>query len=359
MDSTLKVMLFKCKLFTALLLLELISFHANAQLIIDRTGARDLLFRSDMDQLAKESKFRVNFDSKEKSLALGYFSAKSLEKAGGSLRFGLRTKVSAVDGWDDFFKFQRVPGIEFAGIANWTPHLPDGRLGWGDTNVLPFVNLRAAYKHQDFTTFDPSKPIASQFDKSTLDGASAYLSGGSLFSGLWKDGTNGVRDQHGVSFSIGYERNSNYKELKQVEVTDLSQVIPLPNGGQRVVSSGAKSARVGSLQQFNQFPIDLTYSYDVKLGDWIYQIPFVPEKLNYGAIFSPYIRFEPKDRGRPDHGIGLQFSLKTMTHFDPGSVFQEIKSAKLAYPISVFVEWRNAFNSEKSVQAGVASVFTF
>ncbi len=332
---------------------------AQAQLIIDRAGARDLLFGSDLEQLNKESKVRLTFDSKDKSAALGYFSARPLELAGGSLRFGLRPKITALDGWDQFFKFNRVPGVEFSGIANWTPHLPDGPASGAATNFLPFVNLRASFKHQEFTRFDETRPVTSQLSKSSLDGAAVFLSGGALFAGRWGDGDGGVRDQHGVSLSIGYERESNYKDLKKVDVAEVTRIVPLPYGGERLVTSGTQTARVGDLQQFNQFPIDVTYSWDVQLGNWVYAIPFVPDKWRYGTVWSPYAQFEPKDNGKPDHSVGVQLSFKMFTALKAGGGLDQIKSAKLSYPISVFLEWRNPGNERRTVTGGVAAVFTF
>ena len=321
------------------------SLSATAQLIVDRAGARDILFKSDTVQLEAESRFRFTFDSDEKSFALGYFN-KEIEVFNGTLIAGLRPKVAATDGWEQFFRFDRVPGIEVAGFVNWSPNQP------ADV-FYPFVNLRLAYQREEIVLFDSAKPLDSQIEESALNGASAYLSGGAIFA------IGNTPGQHGFALSAGFERTSNYKDLKRVEIRDVSEVIALPGGGQRIVSGDATAARVGKFEEFNAFPLDFTYTYEIPITGLVDKIdrviPLIPE-LEYYTIFAPYGEFRPRDKGKPDHALGLQFTLKTISGDD---TFENINKKKLAYPISVFVECRNVFRSESDVAAGIATIFTY
>src|SRR6266542_584336 len=90
--------------------LEGTTFHQDpvnalqAQLIVDRAGARDVLFGADNGFRSSENKVRVNIDSKEESLALACFGGQ-WSVAGGNLLPGIRLKAKATDGLKELIRF--------------------------------------------------------------------------------------------------------------------------------------------------------------------------------------------------------------------------------------------------------------
>lgn len=332
---------------TAAFLLLLVVAPVNAlqaQLIVDRAGARDVLFGADNGFRSSENKVRVNIDSKEESLALACFGGQ-WSIAGGNLLPGIRLKAKATDGLKELIRFNHAPGIEVSAILNWTGSADPEHRKW--EHVIPFINLRGAYKHDDFVLFDASQLPDQQFDKRSFDGASAYLSGGALLYGDW-----------GVVLSAGYDRISNYEDLPQVEVTDQTVVVdPLPGGGQRVVSRGARTARVGALEVRNSFPAELSLSYQRFLPQtWTEHVPLPKHRL-YGFVISPYGRLVPAEHGKPENFFGIALTVKSKYEpTGPG----DVKKEKTSFPVSAFVEARNSLSGglhETSV--GVAAVFVF
>jgi|GEM_PF-6857206 len=329
-----------------------LSSAAHAQLIIDRAGARDVLWGTDGDFLKSEGKFRANVDSKEKSLSFGYFEQHAATNClPGGWVFGLRGKVTATDGLKDFVEFKRLPGLELAGLVNWTQSMP-GKPGQDtpEKHFIPFVNLRFAYKHEDYVMFDPAQPVAQQISKPSFDGGSAFLSGGVLMNGRF-----------GLTLSGGFERSSNYKKLTSVEVSEATTVIPLPGGGQRIVTSGSQKARMGTLATFNQMPLDFTFTADLGISDAIaHSIPLVPKKYSYGMVFAPYGRLVSKDKGKPEHAIGIGLTLRTLTKPTATDPLAAVQQEKIAFPFSVYVEQENAFSGSRATTvAGAAVVFAF
>jgi hypothetical protein len=116
----------------------------------------------------------------------------------------------------------------------------------------------------------------------------------------------------------------------------------------------------------------MTFAYHQGIKpELVERVPFIPRNYTYGLVLAPYGRFEPRDNGKPDHGIGITFSLRTLTKLKkeqptgapgkpedwPGG--EEVGNQKIAFPLSVFVEWKNAFQSSRTVIAGTAVVFKF
>ncbi len=348
----------------ALAMILLTAGHARGQLIVDRNGARDVLWSSDLKRLFPDDKGlpRLRLDSKKKSLALNYLSLNSSEFLNGNVLWGAQIKGTATDGLEQFFKFDRAPGVEVAGLLNWTGTGAHGESdSWWDKYFVPYANLRIAYKFQELKTIDVSRPVDDQLDDSAFHGMSSFLSVGAL-----------IRGRYGVALSAGYERASNYEDLPKVNVSEDARVIPLPGGGYRVVSSGGQIMRAGNLETFNNFPIDLTFAYHQgikpSLVEWI---PFVGKKYTFGLVFAPYGRFEPRDYSRPEHGIGLTVSLYTLTKLKERKADEtgrkpedwtgggDVAGQKLSFPLSGYVEWKNAFREERTTEAGVAAVFKF
>jgi hypothetical protein len=315
---------------------------AQAQLLIDRAGGRDVLYRGDF---TAANKVRAKFNSGDKSLSATYFGyALTNLFPEGNFVVGGRAKVAATDGWEEFFRFQRLPGMEASLLANWT--------STGTNGPIWFANGRVSYKHEEYALFDPTQGVATQFSRPSFDGVSAAISAGGLRA------ITSMNLEVGLALSAGYERGSNYKDLGKANVTDISASFPLPGGGRRDVSGAVKSVRVGTLKEFNSFPLNVTFTFDKGLPRSLYDwIPFIPKDDQFGLVLAPYGEFLPKDEGKPEHAIGVQLTLrrnKNETSYD-----QILANGKSTYPISVFIERRNAFKSNSETRAGVGLVYSF
>lgn len=332
------------------------AFRGHAQLYLDNAGPRDVLFAAPEDFLKGDNRLRLKLDTDAQSLGATYFWRPPWEKGapgGGHWVGALVASVRAVDGLEELVKFDRWPGTELAGLINWTsdPHLSRNSAGEVRSSHT-FANLRFGWRHESQAFLDPGLPPETQIQHAEFNGASAIASAGWLWSG-----------RYGFALSVGYERVSSYEDLPKVSVKDVSQIISLPDGGQRLVGSVEQTLRIGRPEGENTLPATATVTWDLgrKVDRWVKAIPFVPDSTNntYGLVLAGYGKFRASDQDKPRHTLGTSLTLRRQLS-PSGGPFDRVKNEQWTMPLSVFVEWDQPFGGEADrVRAGLAAIYSF
>lgn len=352
---TTKLMKFKL---TVLTLAVVSSPLARAQLYIDNGGARDLFFAADASLKDKAGNLRFKVDTADKSATATYFAQPGSGKiADGFITMAFTAKAKSPDDFSELWKAKGIDSSEAALVANWTS---------APASVTKFVNLRAAYKHDKYSLFDPTKPVASQLTNPSFDGGSVHLALGALVNG-----------NHGWAFSIGFERGSNYEDLKKVTISDVAQTIPLADGGQRAVGGASKSARLGVLERRDEYPATLLGYRELPgagFDAFIKGIPFMPkgsetETVSYGAQAALYVRSTSFSGSSSRQDIGASITIRRQKGKKtekkdgaekPTEVFDHLKAgdSKIDFPFGFYVE-RRAVSGTGTLETMTGAVVVF
>jgi len=319
----------------------LVGSTAHAQLMVDAGGPRDMFFSSGEDATGLAG-FHAKLNTDDKGVALTYFG----KPANYLGLWAMDLKVSAVDGVGEFFRFERWPKMDLSIIGNKTFSY-DGGWAWS-------VTPRLTATHIGQSVFDPSLPAGSQLSEHDFFGGQANL----LFSCLLPEGWGAV----GLSF--GYKHTSNYEDLAKTTVGTVQNLFPGPGGAAFAALSQGQTVRYGSLNHYNEFPLSAIYTRQFE-PNWIdalckkvmfWDKDIKNSKTSFVLLTSPYASLLPRDEGKPTHSIGLNLVLrKGVTSKDETNPNED----KFSFPVSLFIERKNAFSGKPDLTIGSALIYKF
>src|SRR5206468_3531223 len=136
------------------------SLSAYGQLLIDAGGPRDVFFFSGPTAAGLDG-LHIKVDTSRKGLDFDYLGYPTTALSLENVLLGGAVKATAVDGLEQFFRFERLPKIELLLLANktWRRLIdPDHAWIWSLTS-------RINGSYADYALFDTSRPVGSQYFK--------------------------------------------------------------------------------------------------------------------------------------------------------------------------------------------------
>jgi hypothetical protein len=329
----------------------IITGSAEAQLIVDAGGVRNLFYTVGGNDKGGLDGFHANLETGSKSAGVTYFGypTRLLENT----LLGADVKVTALDGLDELIKFDRWPQIQTTLLANktWAPMIDR------DHALIQSLTFRVAGLFTQYALFDTNQPAGAEFSKPDSFGGS--LAATYSFAFPWFPGA--------VGLSFGVNATNNYASLPKVTIGTL-RGSESSGGTTTGIVSGGKMAREGSLNYYHSFPVTIIYSHTFgqpELSDFLknfhvwkyYPLEHGPN-VSYNVIISPYGSFVPADEGKPTHSIGANLVLrkykKAKESADPAE-----EKGEVSFPVALFVERQNTFSGKPNTTVGAALTYHF
>jgi hypothetical protein len=316
---------------------------ARAQLFVDNGGPRDIFFDSTADKDSVNG-LLSKIDTGDKSASFSYYGRPF---AGQPFILGGKAKLTASDGLDEFFRFQRFPQTDLSLLGNWS-----GMWRSGSHTYLWSLTPNLTGTYADYALIDPaSTAVPKQITKeSRLAGAF-----NNTFSIVfpWGDA---------AAFSAGVKRDNNYSSLPEVTITTTGG--KLPDGTAVAGLAGTTSARLGIFQENTSYPLYLTYSH-VFAAQWIaHVIPGIDQSSAYDLIAAPYGKWTPKSGAGTARSFGINLTIRALSNSVLGSNGErelakdkKPNDQKLSFPYAVYVEHSTDQNGVSKTTSGVAVIF--
>jgi hypothetical protein len=325
----------------------------KAQIVVDAGGPRNSFYGSTASTNGSTLGLKglsLKMDTAAQSIEGIYLHP--LEANGyRELLWGLDLKFTAVNGVLDLNSW---PETDLSAIVNYTSIIGDAVKP--EDLWLWSVTLRDTPFYAQDPIFDKSRPSGQQFYKKDAFGNTVAVT----FSLVPPGSFNFL----GLAISVGYSATNNYAGLPKVTVGKA-----LVSGSTQAVVGSGQTARLGSYETYNAFPLTFLapINFDAIDGLKAFDKGFSRAagslfglfgsdqgKASYVLLLAPYASVTPRDLGEPLNGLGLNFVIRGLTA-DPTGINPQ--NQKLTFPVSIFVERDNAFSGKPSMTVGAGLMF--
>lgn len=346
----------RARALAALALLAAAAPAAHAFIIIDTAGPRELFASTGDDK--PFSNFSAKLSTKDKALTgwyvfhngaprdreysaplpVGTISGKRIFTAGANV------KVKAVNGLEEFFKFDKTPSLEAGLLANWTL-TPTTSLSAGDKiGPLHSFTIQAGGTYDSVEHLSPT--ANPQLELRTARHRSAY---GSASYGLYLRRLDWMGDFFGQQLSLVFSaearRQSNFADLPLVALGKL--LATSSTDPSRAAVSESKSVRYGDLQSGTAYPFTAAFVVSHR-ADWYKKLPGVDAADEARFFWAPYYRYTASSALGDAKAAGLSLTIRLKT------------ATSLKYPVSVFYEWATKPGKDDwQGKAGAGVTFTW
>jgi hypothetical protein len=343
------------------------SLATHAQFFMDTEGARAVLAGSDTLAGAQD-RIRVNLDFTQATLGLNYFTLLGSESHGTNgeaIAFsrdqqhsqnsdfwvlGFSAKVGETSGLSvkDLVNFNLVPTIQGSIGLDWNPKPTE-------SGFEPFMNVRATYQYQQYKILDGSRPPGSQLYTAGFSEPSFTLTVGTLLprqTSKW---------DIGLAMSVGYDYQSNFKDLPSIDITGATNAVKLPGVQGLIATKANQTVGLGHLRGLDAMPMSQSIAFTLPeepinaAFHWVFDQTYLnrEDPALYTLIAGAYGRELIRDLGKPEHALGVTISLRRRTSVAKRDTKgraptpEQVGAEKWAFPIHFFAERVNVFGGPK------------
>lgn len=255
---------------------------------------------------------------------------------------GATLKLSATNGVEDFFKFERWPSTELGALFNWTSY-PGGR---GAPGPIVSLTVQGGAEATDLVYIPKTgNPTMKKVTERNVDGF------GTVTAGIyWRNVP--IVEQAALVLSAEVRRETNFDELPKITTAELTPLAPPATGSpNRVILEKSTVARWGDLERATTIPVTLAAVLTHR-ADWIGRL-FAEGNMETRFYWSPYFRLKTASGAGTSRAGGLNLAVRNKTQPKEGG-------PKITYPLSLFVERGTDFGQrEWKTTVGASTVFSW